>query len=53
MQEAEFVVAAPCSRALELFLYEARGILRVVRRCVNRMTAYDPCEYFGKVENVN
>jgi hypothetical protein len=34
-------------------LYEACGILRAVRWCVNRMTAYDPCEYFGKVENVN
>ena len=41
-----------CSRS-NYFLYEARGILRGVRRRVNRMTAYEPCEYFGKVENAH
>jgi hypothetical protein len=52
MQETEFWLRRVFARSI-YFLFEARGILRGVRWRVNRMTAYDPCEYFGKVENVN
>jgi hypothetical protein len=40
MQEAEFVVRRRVRARPNYFLYEARGILRVVRRRVNRMRAY-------------
>lgn len=52
MQEAEFLIAMR-ARALEIFFVSSAWILRVVRWRVNRMSAYEPCEYFGKVENVN
>ena len=40
MQEAEFVIALRFRARAIYFLYEARGILRVVRWRVNRMSAY-------------
>jgi len=54
MQEAEFMVCAEGSRSMQIVsCCEARGILRVVRRRVNRMGGISSCEYLGKVENVN
>src|SRR5579864_1528764 len=53
MQEAEFLLRRRMRARSNYFLYEARGIVRVVRWRVNRTGAFKVCEYFGKVENVN